>query len=196
LTTTATVSNVTITRNRAIRGAGNTAGSPVVLVGASTGGGLVLLDAGTATLDVSDSLIALNQALGGQGGDGNDGSDGRGGGLATIDGGNLTVSTSLLTLNEAVAGQGGAGGNGGNGGNGLGGGIYTQSSPLGIASLTFARSAMVEKQASGGPGGSGGSDGQGIGGGVYISPFGTFTFDAFTVIAHNHASTSDDNIFS
>ncbi len=37
------------------------------------------------------------------------------------------------------------------------------------------------------------SDGQGIV--VYIDPLGTFSFDAFTIIAHNHASTSDDNIF-
>jgi hypothetical protein len=34
----------------------------------------------------------------------------------------------------------------------------------------------------------------GIGGGVYNNPLGTFTFDASTVIADNHASTSGDNI--
>jgi hypothetical protein len=188
LTTTATVSNGTITRNRAIGGAGNTAGSADVLVGASTGGGLVLLDAGTATLDVSDSLIALNQALGGQGGDSRDGDDARGGGLATIDGGYLTVSTSTLAFNEVVGGQGGAGGDG------LGGGIYTESSALGVASLTVSRSAIVLNQADGGPGGTGGSDGRGVV--VYISPLGTFGFDTFTIIAHNHASTSNDNVFS
>ena len=38
------------------------------------------------------------------------------------------------------------------------------------------------------------SDGQGIGGGVYN--LGTFTFDVTTVIAHNHASTSNDDIFT
>jgi hypothetical protein len=98
-----------------------------------------------------------------------------------------------VAFNEAVGGQGGAGGNGGNG---LGGGVYTQSSPLGIASLTLARSVIVANEANGGLGGTGGSDGQGIGGGVYIGALGTFEFDVFTIIAHNHASTSDDNIFS
>jgi hypothetical protein len=36
-------------------------------------------------------------------------------------------------------------------------------------------------------------DGPEIGGGVYN--LGTFTVDVFTVIAHNHASTSNDDIF-
>ena len=67
--------------------------------------------------------------------------------------------------------------------------------PSGSLPSPSSRCAIVLNQADGGPGGTGGSDGQGIGGGVYISPLGTFTFDAFTIIAHNHASTSNDNIF-
>lgn len=39
----------------------------------------------------------------------------------------------------------------------------------------------------------GGSGGLGIGGGVYN--LGVFTFDLFTVINENHASTSNDDIF-
>jgi hypothetical protein len=39
----------------------------------------------------------------------------------------------------------------------------------------------------------GGTDGQGVGGGLYS--LGTFTFDISTVIAKNHASTSNDDIF-
>jgi hypothetical protein len=42
-------------------------------------------------------------------------------------------------------------------------------------------------------GGHAGADGLGIGGGVY-NP-GTFAFDADTVIAHNHASDSNDDCF-
>jgi hypothetical protein len=42
-------------------------------------------------------------------------------------------------------------------------------------------------------GGQGGADGLGIGGGVYN--LGTFVADAATVIAHNHASTSNDDCF-
>jgi len=48
-------------------------------------------------------------------------------------------------------------------------------------------------RAYGGEGEDGGSDGQGIGGGVYN--LGTFTFDIATVIAHNKASTSNDDTF-
>jgi hypothetical protein len=185
-----TASNLIITRNRAVGGADNTAGSPTVLAGAGTGGGLVLLDGGSSTTaDIRHSTIARNQAIGGQGGDGRNGADGRGGGLATVNGGIVTVNTSLLTLNEAVGGQGDSGGDG------LGGGIYTESSALGVASLTVSSSAIVLNQADGGLGGTVGSDGQGVGGGVYISPLGTFTFDAFTIIAYNHASTSNDNIY-
>jgi hypothetical protein len=42
-------------------------------------------------------------------------------------------------------------------------------------------------------GGHGGTDALGIGGGVYN--LGTFVFDAGTLIAHNHASTSNDDCF-
>ena len=44
---------------------------------------------------------------------------------------------------------------------------------------------VTQNQADGSPG---------IGGGIYT--LGTFTFDAFTVILFNHASTSGDNIGS
>ncbi len=47
--------------------------------------------------------------------------------------------------------------------------------------------------ANGGESGIGGSAGQGIGGGIYN--LGSFAFDAFTVIRHNHASTSNDDVF-
>jgi hypothetical protein len=41
--------------------------------------------------------------------------------------------------------------------------------------------------------GEGGGDGQGIGGGVYN--LGTFDFDAATLVALNHASDSNDDLF-
>ena len=40
----------------------------------------------------------------------------------------------------------------------------------------------------------GGSDGQGVGGGVY--KLGSFSFVVTTVIKKNHASTSNDDLFS
>jgi hypothetical protein len=52
---------------------------------------------------------------------------------------------------------------------------------------------MKKNEANGGEEGTGGTDGQGVGGGVYN--LGTFTFDVFTVIKKNEASTSNDDIF-
>jgi hypothetical protein len=58
---------------------------------------------------------------------------------------------------------------------------------------TVTTSSISFNQAMNGHGNQGGSDGQGVGGGVCNR--GTFTFDAFTLIAHNHASTSNDDLF-
>jgi hypothetical protein len=56
-------------------------------------------------------------------------------------------------------------------------------------------STITHNQAEGGQGGSsGGTAGQGLGGGVYIAG-GALTLDAATIIAHNDASTSNDDIF-
>ena len=60
------------------------------------------------------------------------------------------------------------------------------------ASATVSISQIENNLAQGGKGGNGGSDGDGIGGGVYY--LGTFS-DVLTVIKHNHASTSNDNIY-
>jgi hypothetical protein len=98
----------------------------------------------------------------------------------------LTVSDSSLTDNVAL---GGAGGSGGNGGDGLGGGLYTFTA----TSAAVSDSVITRNQAHGGAGGAGGNDGHGVGGGVYH--LGTFTVDAVTLIRHNHASTSNDDIF-
>ena len=53
------------------------------------------------------------------------------------------------------------------------------------------RAAVVGKLAAG----IGGSDGQGVGGGIYIVASGTVCVDLVTNITHNHASTSDDDVF-
>jgi len=81
------------------------------------------------------------------------------------------------------------GGEAENGGNGLGGGIYEDAH----STLTLKGVTVEHNRAIGGEGDDGGNDGQGIGGGVYN--LGTFTYDATTVIKHNHASTSNDDIF-
>jgi hypothetical protein len=93
------------------------------------------------------------------------------------------LGNSALIANVA---QGGAGGTGGNG---LGGGAYNDT----FTTLTVTYSTVTLNDADGRQGKHGGTDGEGIGGGVYN--LGTFTFDVFTVIKGNHASTSNDNIF-
>jgi hypothetical protein len=94
-----------------------------------------------------------------------------------------TVSDSTIDHNQAI------GGDGQNGGNGLGGGVYVGTG----ASVSVIRSTISHNRADGGDGDDGGKDGLGIGGGVYN--LGTFTFDVATVIAHNKASTSNNDTF-
>jgi hypothetical protein len=91
-----------------------------------------------------------------------------------------------VTLNEA---EGGAGAAGGTGGDGLGGGIFNGGAlgPFSASRLALTGCLVSLNEAEGAGAGSG------IGGGVYN--LGTFSFDAATIIALNHASTSNDNIF-
>jgi hypothetical protein len=130
VTATATVARSTLLGNQAIGGAGITAGN-------GQGGSIANLFGGVLT--VSDSLIAINRAIGGAG-DGGNGGNGQGGGI--FNGGpspagapsRLTLQRSLVVRNRA---EGGAS-NGGSPGLGQGGGLYL--SPGGIASvdpLTF-----------------------------------------------------------
>jgi hypothetical protein len=70
----------------------------------------------------------------------------------------------------------------------LGGGLYLASG----ASVHVSTSAITDNAADGGAGQGVGSNGQGIGGGVYN--LGAFSY-LTTVIAHNHASTSNDDLY-
>jgi hypothetical protein len=72
----------------------------------------------------------------------------------------------------------------------LGGGIAV----IVDSSANVTASDIEHNRATGGDAGSGGVDGEGIGGGVNSQ--GTFVYDGTTVIKHNKASTSDDDIFS
>ena len=183
--------------NEAIGGAGGNGGSGGNggnggNGGAGQGGALrmVLTD-----WDVSHSVFVGNQATGGAGGDegsggllGGNGGAGQGGGLINVNGSIGTISDSTFVLNTA---GGGAGGLGGNGGNGLGGGVFND----GTSSVTFQRSRIVNNDATGGAAGIGGDDSQGVGGGLYLTPGGVACADLLTVIKHNRASTSDDDLF-
>src|SRR5207244_1422168 len=101
--------------------------------GTGQGGGIANLNGGVLT--VSDSLIALNRAIGGTGGLGGNGGNGQGGGI--FNGGpspvgtpSLTLQGSLVVLNQA---EGGNAGSGGSAGLGQGGGLY-----LGLGGLASA----------------------------------------------------------
>jgi hypothetical protein len=66
----------------------------------------------------------------------------------------------------------------------------------GLAILAGSRAAVSDSRiefngALGGEEGTGGSDGRGVGGGAY--DLGSFSADAATAIAHNHAPTSNDD---
>jgi len=186
------VTNTTLIHNKAIGGAGGAGakgGDGVgggVNVGAGVFFGIPNLPPDTSSLTVTDSTFDGNQAIGGAGESGSNGGNGLGGGLSVLAASSATVSDSTLNDNKATGGEGD---DGGNGGNGFGGGVYVASG----TSVGVTGSTITHNKAKGGEGDDdGGSDGLGVGGGVYH--LGTFTFDVFTVIKKNEASTSNDNI--
>jgi hypothetical protein len=191
-TPTLTVSNCTFTSNQAVGGIGNIGGAFV-----SDGIGGALLNERGAIATVTDSSFIGNLAIGGQRGAGT-GADGLGGGIANFLGSPLTISNCTLAGNQAI---GGAGGAGANGGNGFGGGVFNDGLsiwPTNVgtpATLTVLGTTLTDNQAVGGAAGTGGSAGQGIGGGLYLATGGVVCLDRNTVIAQNHASTSNDDFF-
>ncbi|MBV8349357.1 MAG: hypothetical protein JOZ49_18100 [Mycolicibacterium sp.] len=164
------INNSRLTGNRAIGGSGGTPGTGIVQqVDVGEGAGIGNL----GTVFVNGDRFTNNTAIGGAGG------DGLGGGLASILGvGTGTVTKSSFERNIA---QGGAGGNG------LGGGLYNDRNG---DTITVIASPITQNQATGGAGG------EGIGGGVFNSgmfnPIGNQT----NLIKHNHASTSNPDIFT
>jgi hypothetical protein len=164
------VSNSTVSLNVASGGRTNTtSGSGALLANLGAGGGIFnylsnFNSAGYGQLDVSvvnvsDSLIALNEAQAS--------GCGEGGGIADALSASTTVMHSTLTLNEAHGRQA------------LGGGAYNDAT----SSLGLTKSLVTLNLASGS---------QGCGGGVYN--VGTLTYDAFTIILFNLASTHGNNI--
>ena len=182
----AMIDGCTLEHNQALGGAGASGANG----GVGTGGGIVASGVTSQGVPVHATImncwVEHNTALGGLGGSGGDGGEGVGGGLGSISGATLTVISTTVDLNDA---RGGEGGTGGNGGNGLGGGFYENAT----GTLTLEGATVSFNLALGGEAEDGGSGGQGIGGGVYR--LGIFTFDSATVIAKNHATTSNDNIW-
>ena len=119
---TASVDRTTILGNQAQGGAGTTGG---------TGRGGAITNESGGVLTVSDSLIALNRAVGGAGDV--KGGDGQGGGIFNgapnpFGTPTLTLRRSLVVFNQAIGGAS----DGGTAGLGQGGGLYL--SPGGVAS--------------------------------------------------------------
>jgi hypothetical protein len=153
----------------------NTAGgSDAVFAGLGAGGGIFNYLGGydsagygqftTSVVNVTNSTLYHNQALGASVG------SGEGGGIANVLSATTTLSSTILTLNQANGGIAGAGSRGG---------------PFDDASstLSLTKSLVNLNQANGAPG---------IGGGIYV--LGTFTVDAGSSIVSNHASTSGNSI--
>jgi hypothetical protein len=148
---------------------------------------------------VSGSTLTGNQALGGAGGSGGNGGRGLGGGIFN-DGPstfptNLGDPTILTVLDSRIANNEAEGGDGGTGGDGLGGGLYVAGGCDDMVTVTVADSRIEHNEAEGGDGGGRHhrGHGQGLGGGVYIA--GGTVCITNTKIKHNHADTSDDDVF-
>jgi hypothetical protein len=177
-----TVSSCTFTNNLALGGVGNRSG---LFVGDGMGGAFENFDGAIGV--VQGSTFTGNVARGGMGG------DALGGAFSNLLGSSLDVGHCTLDYNRAA---GGDGEHGGAGGNGLGGGLYNDgSTDFGVSSLYVTGSTITHNRADGGGGGDGGSPGLGIGGGAYLAAGGSACKDMLTVIAHNHASSSDDDVF-
>jgi hypothetical protein len=183
----ATISQSTLSHNQAQGGAGGAAQKGSLGVG---GGIFFFSFLGGVTATVTDCTLSHNDAIGGPGRSGGRGGDGLGGGIA-IGGlgspfaapGTAVISNTTLDHNLAQ------GGGGGSGGDGLGGGVFNDAG----STLSVTTSTIDHNQAQGGRVARRGADGRGIGGGVYN--LGVLSVDLLTVIAHNRASTSNDNVF-
>jgi hypothetical protein len=184
----ALISSCTFEHNAVIGGSGR-AGQDG---GLAWGGGLDLFNAfgRGLTATVNGCTFAHNSAIGGASGPGGEGGYAWGGGLANLLGGTLTVSNSTVEKNLVI---GGAGGSDGNGGDGLGGGIFQDGNSQ--STLILMGDTIDKNHAIGGRAGLEGSDGEGFGGGLYLTPGGVACADLLTVIARNHATTTDDDVF-
>ncbi len=156
--------------------------------GASFGGGLDVFDP-VSSVVISNCVMIGNLAVAGANSPFNAAA---GGAIELSNIGN--ISNTVFTANSAIGGNGGIGGFCGEA---QGGGIASFG-PNGVGdvgTLTISGCTFDQNVASAGNGGNSGpgaADGSpGIGGGVYT--LGTFSDDASTVIAGNHASTRDND---
>jgi hypothetical protein len=164
------------------------AGAPGSTGGDGAGGGIDVRSDSTAS--IFNCVLAQNLARGGAGGSGAAGGDGLGGGIGTglhqfifgePDNSDIVMSHCTMLANVA---QGGPAGSGASAGNGLGGGLF-----VGGGTAEVDHTWVIANQARGG------ASGEGIGGGVYIDASASVRLASSTLVTHNHASTSNDDIF-
>jgi hypothetical protein len=86
--------------------------------------------------------------------------------------------------------QGGSAESSAVGGDGLGGGLFA-----GSGSVVLEAALMSGNQSQGGADSQGNTSGNGLGGGVYVDPSATATANAQTMIAGNHASKDNNDVF-
>jgi hypothetical protein len=145
---------------------------------------------------ITNCTLSLNESLGGAGGAGANGGTAAGGGIANAvfafafgntDASSLTMSNCPIFGNLA---QGGTGASTAVGGDGLGGGLFAGS---GTGML---KGVLVSgNQSKGGADSQGNTSGNGLGGGVYVDPAASVAADAQTMIAGNHASKDNNDVF-
>ena len=180
-----TISDSTLDHNVAMGGQGVAGGTG----GLGAGGGIVIASFyQPVSASVRDCAIIDNSAIGGQAGAGGNGGDAWGGGIAVTAGASLTVIGSIIDHNQAQGGAADTSGLSSQGGNGLGGGLYNGTG----STLTISASTITDNEAHASQGHNGGSDGTGVGGGIYS--LGSLSY-LDTIIEHNHADTSNDDLF-
>jgi hypothetical protein len=194
---TMTVVNSSITGNRAIGSAG-----AFELSGADGKGGGIFSDVGTTWLQVTNTTIANNQAIGGLGHSADpsfpasDGGSGLGGGIfsttstwgdALIDPPQPRVVGTTISGNQAIGGRGGSGSPGGDGGSAFGGGIYADLDTWSILNSTISTNSAIPGNGGAGLNSSaGGAAGISQGGGI-SSVNGTDFKISYTTVALNRA---------
>ncbi|MGA2617734.1 MAG: hypothetical protein ABSF26_09000 [Thermoguttaceae bacterium] len=205
---TVTVTNGSMSANRALGGNGGVGGKAGSGGQGGSGGyaegGALWAYGGTLTVTGTSMDLNLAQAGNGAkggnssaasatGGKGGQGGGAQGGGVYLFDITSAMIDTPDLSGNKAIGGNGASGGTGhtlgnaGNGGEADGGGLYTYG-----GTTTVSSSQIEMNTAQGGNGGHTGATGtglggNGVGGGACIDGSGTLKLTNYTVVDHNSA---------
>ena len=189
---TLNVLGCTVTNNLALAGNHSVLSDADPYSGSAFGGGIE--NNFNGVLNISDSHVVNNLALGGATTTG-PGGDAVGGGISNSPGATMNMARCTVTGNRAIAGQGGPGVNSqlvkALGGFAFGGGIETSNG----STATISDSQIIGNSATGGTGGTGNNGGNGYGGGlgvgfvtlVGVNPDGAQLTVINSIVANNQA---------